>query len=177
MNYDEWFSRIEPGDEPFYKTCACASFCRGLTLDIGCGNNCATLSRVPNSIGCDLSKIAIYKTKQKGYEGIVCAAEYLPFRNDSFDSVTCLGALEHFADQQMALHEMKRILKLGGRIVLLIELEAPISFFYLYLIQRLKNKLFDRFNRYPLSLSKIKRLCNDLRFDIIHVEEQGVLDY
>lgn len=45
-------------------------------------------------------------------------AESLPFEDESFDHVCCLGALLYFDDPAAALMEMARVLKPGGRLVL-----------------------------------------------------------
>ncbi|HEY7214695.1 MAG TPA: methyltransferase domain-containing protein, partial [Thermoanaerobaculia bacterium] len=42
-------------------------------------------------------------------------AEALPFRDGSFDHLTCIGTLEHFLATGRALGEMRRVLKAGGR--------------------------------------------------------------
>lgn len=45
-------------------------------------------------------------------------AENLPFVDESFDHVCCLGALLYFSNPQRALSEMFRVLRPGGRLVL-----------------------------------------------------------
>jgi ubiquinone/menaquinone biosynthesis C-methylase UbiE len=45
-------------------------------------------------------------------------AHDLPFENESFDVVTCRRAAHHFVDIRCALHEMCRVLKPGGRLVI-----------------------------------------------------------
>ena len=42
-------------------------------------------------------------------------AEDLPFEDESFDNVACLGALLYFADADKALSEIKRVLRPGGK--------------------------------------------------------------
>jgi SAM-dependent methyltransferase len=46
------------------------------------------------------------------------AAESLPFADASFDLVTCQTVLIHVADPHAALHEMLRVTKPGGRLLL-----------------------------------------------------------
>jgi len=44
-------------------------------------------------------------------------AERLPFRDDSFDHVACLGALLYFDDPPKALAEIRRVMRPGGRLI------------------------------------------------------------
>jgi ubiquinone/menaquinone biosynthesis C-methylase UbiE len=45
-------------------------------------------------------------------------AEKLPFTDQYFDHVVCLGALLYFDDPLMALKEIKRIIKPGGKVII-----------------------------------------------------------
>ena len=45
-------------------------------------------------------------------------AESLPFPNDTFDAVCCLEALEFMMDPRAVLHELARVLRPGGLLVL-----------------------------------------------------------
>ena len=46
-------------------------------------------------------------------------ADRLAFSNDSFDVVTCRVAFHHFANPQLAIGEMSRVCKQGGRVVIM----------------------------------------------------------
>ncbi|RPJ07444.1 MAG: methyltransferase domain-containing protein, partial [Deltaproteobacteria bacterium] len=46
--------------------------------------------------------------------------EALPFEDQMFDVVSCLGALEHFVDAPAALKEMVRVAKTDAKILLLV---------------------------------------------------------
>ncbi len=52
-------------------------------------------------------------------------AEQLPFRPGSFDSVLSMWSLNHVAGQREALAEMHRVLRPGGRVLLVLEDTAP----------------------------------------------------
>jgi SAM-dependent methyltransferase len=56
--------------------------------------------------------------------------EALPFADNSFDFVTNLGSLEHFVDPGLGLREMKRVLRSGGLIGLLV----PNSYYLLDIV-------------------------------------------
>lgn len=46
-------------------------------------------------------------------------SERLPFATGSFDFVTCANSFHHYPDQERAVAEMHRVLKPGGRLLLL----------------------------------------------------------
>jgi ubiquinone/menaquinone biosynthesis C-methylase UbiE len=50
-----------------------------------------------------------------------CAASALdlPFRDNSFDYVCCIEALQHISNTQKAISEMSRVLKSGGKIIII----------------------------------------------------------
>jgi SAM-dependent methyltransferase len=49
---------------------------------------------------------------------LISAAEYLPYKTGSFDTIISNEVLEHVTEDHMAAQEMVRILKPGGRIVI-----------------------------------------------------------
>ena len=53
-------------------------------------------------------------------------AEHLPFEDDSFDAVTCAFGVRNFVHLEQGLSEMLRVLKPGGRMMIL-ELATPDS--------------------------------------------------
>jgi ubiquinone/menaquinone biosynthesis C-methylase UbiE len=46
-------------------------------------------------------------------------SERLPFRDGAFDAVTCANSFHHYPHQDRAVQEMHRVLKPGGRVLLL----------------------------------------------------------
>lgn len=95
-------------------------------LDVACGTGSwlAHFHRLGASTiaGIDLSTRAIDACRQRLPAGeFHCGpAETLPFGSAAFDVVTCMGSLEHFLDKPAALAEMRRVLKPGGCVVLLV---------------------------------------------------------
>jgi ubiquinone/menaquinone biosynthesis C-methylase UbiE len=75
-------------------------------------------------VGIDLSRkmLAVAAGKLKDYPNRVSLlhnpAEYLPFPDDTFDLVTCLEALEFMMHPHVVLHEMVRVLRPGGLLVI-----------------------------------------------------------
>ena len=94
-------------------------------LDIACGTgNWLQVVAQNNGIpsGIDISNEAIRVCRKRLKNGIfeVGVAEKLPFTDNSFDIVTCLGSLEHFLDQAAALREMVRVAKHDAQVVILV---------------------------------------------------------
>ena len=94
-------------------------------LDVACGTGewlLATRQRGVIVNGVDISDKAIDACREAmpDAEFVVAPAEALPFPEQTFDIVTCLGALEHFVDAEAALAEMIRVGKPDARFVILV---------------------------------------------------------
>jgi SAM-dependent methyltransferase len=89
-------------------------------LDLGCGvgHFLEWLSgrRPGHYYGLDLSVTSVGRARQRNpaLRLIVGDGESLPYRDGSFDRVTCLGTAHHFFDADSALREIHRILAPGG---------------------------------------------------------------
>ena len=97
----------------------------GLALDLGCGPGFlmhALRERHPQLriVGCDLSYGLCSKAQARnpGTPIIEGDAEVLPFHDHQFDVVFMTEVLEHLLAPRQALHEIRRVLKPGGRLVL-----------------------------------------------------------
>lgn len=105
----------------------------GHVLDVACGTGDMVLElqkRGCSVTGVDLSNemVAIAKRKVESGKWRVADAEQLPFPDESFDAVTCAFGVRNFVHLEQGLHEMLRVLKPGGRMVIL-ELATPDSSF------------------------------------------------
>ena len=94
-------------------------------LDVACGLGeflAACSHRGAQVAGVDLSENAIKLCQKALPEGNfhACSAEQLPFDNDVFDLVTCLGSLEHFLNPKSAIEEMIRVAKTDASFVILV---------------------------------------------------------
>jgi len=91
-------------------------------LDVACGAGgfLYYAERRLSCSGIDISRVAIEYAKKllKSGKVEVGKAEALPYPDNEFDFVTCLGSLEHFLDQARALQEMRRVLKEDGRMLI-----------------------------------------------------------
>lgn len=94
-------------------------------LDIACGLGewlHVVAARGAKVYGVDLSDKAIEYCRKNmpGGEFLAQPAEQLPFADDTFDLVTCLGSLEHFVEPVIALREMVRVAKPDARFLILV---------------------------------------------------------
>ena len=98
-------------------------------LDVACGTGNMSFeltTKFKRVYGIDISKgmlkqaklkIRRGKVEKRKIEFIYGDGEYLPFKDKSFDAVTCMLAISHFSDAERAISEMKRVLKDGGILV------------------------------------------------------------
>lgn len=86
-------------------------------LDLGCaGGPYAT--HFPNRVGFDV--------EQRAGVDVVGDAHHLPFEDDSFDIILCSEVLEHLHSPHIAIAEMQRVLKKGGKLILTTRFLFPI---------------------------------------------------
>lgn len=101
--------------------------CAGLrVLDAGCGEG--YLSRTLAGMGADVDGVdacqslvdAAAYPSAAGAARFTCASvDDLPFEDDAFDLVVCNHLFSHLPDPTDALREFARVLKSGGRLILL----------------------------------------------------------
>jgi ubiquinone/menaquinone biosynthesis C-methylase UbiE len=88
-------------------------------LDIACGGGffLREAGKFLECFGVDFSSVALSQARKICNAKLVLASALsLPFKNNSFDFIVCLGSLEHFTEMDKALNEMKRVLKKNGKI-------------------------------------------------------------
>jgi SAM-dependent methyltransferase len=114
--------REEPRSKPGIRARA-ASFIPegGRILDVACGraSNCIWLLDRGQYFGSDISCNGLRHVQRKGLHLACADAEALPFADRSFDAVLATYALEHSVNPVQMLREMVRVVRTGGRIVLL----------------------------------------------------------
>lgn len=121
-------------------------------LDVGCGNGWV-LSKFfgegAKCFGCDLTQRAIEISSRRFnlLKGeaifIVANAEELPFKDSSFDIITAMGVLHHTPKTTEAIQEIYRVLKTGGKFVLMLYHKNSILYRF-YMPLRLLIYLFKR---------------------------------
>lgn len=99
-------------------------------LDVGCGSGVVTrdIARLTKGIvvAIDGSQdmITVAKNILCKHDNVVVttgSATFLPFRDDSFDIVTCNLVLMWAQDPQQVVHEMTRVVKPGGKVLASLE--------------------------------------------------------
>lgn len=93
-------------------------------LDAGCGTGVFTLDYLGQGaevVGLDISDpmLRLAKEKASGYPFSAVRGDmlYLPFKDNTFDKVVSVTALEFIADARKAVDELFRVTRPGGRVV------------------------------------------------------------
>ncbi len=107
---------------------ACAEGAQAV-LEVGCGDGIllaavaaglAASGRSPSRVvGVDVALGRLRRAQQRAPCVLSCAtAEALPLSPSTFDLVICAEVLEHLADPDAALRELRRVIRPGGRLIL-----------------------------------------------------------
>ena len=116
-----------------HAVCRDAACCVSI-LDVACGTGDMILSLMQTRhaaslqvTGVDLSEEMMSIARAKAPATYMTGdAEHLPFEDGTFDAVTCAFGVRNFVHLELGLSEMLRVLKPGGRMVIL-ELATPDS--------------------------------------------------
>lgn len=66
----------------------------------------------------DVSYEMLAQARLKDLSAASAETEYLPFPDETFDRVLMVDALHHVVDRAQTVHELYRVLKVGGRLVI-----------------------------------------------------------
>jgi len=124
----------------------------GRLLDIGGG------TKRGNRIELGVEHIIIDQNKNTK-PTVIGDAEYLPFKNEVFDSIKCTEVLEYLNDPENAVYEMSRVLKVNGGIMVSTPFNLGIHY---------DNDLV-RFTEY-----KLERMFKDAGLRIVYLSRQGL---
>lgn len=162
--YDQamgFFERRVFGDE--HRSWACSQ-ARGETLEVAIGTG-LNLEHYPSDVnltGLDLSPEMLALARKRAEElGLEVAlhegdAQELPFPEARFDTVTCTYSLCNVPDEERAVAEMKRVLKPGGRLILVDHIRSSVRPL-LWLqrgLEKLSSKKEEHLTRRPLEQVK-----------------------
>ena len=108
----------------------------GIGLDIACGTGqiARPMAKKMNYVyGVDISMGMVQNAEQLSKKNSIenisfarCDAENLPFNDNTFNFVSCSGALHAFPDTEKALKEMQRVLKKNGTLAIMTLLEKKV---------------------------------------------------
>jgi len=150
-------------------------------LDVACGtgNMSSELTkRFQHVYGLDISKGMLKRSKRKVNYPVYGNTETIPFNAESFDAVTCILAVGHFPNTEMAVSEMKRVLKDGGILVVnLIERAPPSSLkdkIWWLIFKRIWKRLDPKWKKQSTDIDS-KKLLRILR-DAERYERRDLLD-
>ena len=129
-------------------------------LDVGCGTGLYALDLAARGLdvtGVDISRPMLERAGAKAQDAgldvtfLEADALRLPFKDQSFDAVLSVTALEFAPDLSTALHEAFRVLKTGGRLVVgLIGRDSDWWRLYDEVSRREPDNIFNRARFYTL---------------------------
>lgn len=94
---------------------------RVLVDGCGVGSYLGQLAAIAGqAVGLDIELERTFEAHAKASQVICSAGEYLPFPGGYFDLVLSHEVLEHVQDDRLAIHEVVRCLRPGGRLVLFV---------------------------------------------------------
>ena len=171
----------------------------GIGLDIACGTGQIArpmAKKMDYVYGVDISMGMLQKAAALSNKDSInniafarCDAENLPFKDDSFDFISCSGALHAFPDAEKALREMQRVLIKNGTLAIMALLEKRVPSVIDPAKRELKKSLDKedaiKFNKahnsmanvdvklHRFTLDELKMLINELGFKNFNYHKFG----
>ena len=103
------------------------------------------------AVGTDISAEVACRARQNcpsrsnGLHLVQSDIRHLPFDQDSFDFVYTMGTIEHIEEYELAVREVQRVLKTGGKAIIGVPHKWNVF------LRPLVVKLLERFGKYPYS--------------------------
>jgi len=170
----EWYDRVYSASgfratSEFYHEVA--SNCRGNVLDVACGYG--LIFQHIDGVGCDISTVALKKAAQGNPRSsfVRSNAHQLPFRSGVFDTVTCMGSLEHFHRQDAALREFSRVLRPAGICLLTVTNAHRFTRWGRFLSNEESQPIM-----HPLNPTTVISLITNAGFELVSVEKPFQFD-
>ena len=158
-------------------------------LDIGCGTGtwiamvAATALPGRRLIGLDYSTAMCAVANQKAREIADAGrprfvngdSEHLPFRDESFDVVTCSNSFHHYPHQDAAVREMQRILRPGGRLMIIDGFRDNVVGWVLFDVFITRGESSPQAKVFHAPWSQMRKFFQDAGFRDIHQRKEGIL--
>lgn len=145
---------------------------KGMLLDLGCGNGFiirAAKNVFKSVYGVDISYKVILPIKNQA-TGVACADGFsLPFRDNTFDAVSCFAVLHHCYEHKTLLTEIHRVLKPSGVFYSDHDLDAEFMKNF-YIPMKIYRYFFDFEQKY---LEKNKNISEEL-YHLTEYYSEGV---
>lgn len=124
----------------------------GKILDIGAGDGLITY--LINAEGIDDNEIAVKLAKEKGVNVNLGDAYKLNYNDDSFDSILMGDVIEHLEHPDIAINEVKRVLK-------------PNGFFYIVTPPAKKEGLWDKYHYREYTPEELIKYLELFQFEVV----------
>jgi len=142
-----------------------------LVLEIGCGKGDLTeklSKKYKKIVALDISSVGVKKARERvdvdyNYEFLVADATKLPFDSNQFDVVIISEVLEHVVDQARCIHEIYRVIKPNGYLMLTTPNSGGIHRNIIKLVHKLLRKPYRPSSQIidnPLSPTELKRILS-----------------
>lgn len=140
-------------------------------LDVACGPGQMLYAAKPYQLelfGVDISEVAVALCKQRlpGAHVQMANAEKLPFNDEAFDYISCLGSIERFLDRKAALQEQYRVGKQGALYCFMVRNKNNFKWKIFKQLLGLKNK---KGHQDALDLQQWRALFNEIGFKEVNV--------
>src|SRR3954467_12552117 len=137
-------------------------------LDLGVGDGRLTSALQATKLtGADVSEVALERARTRLPDAelvLVEPDEPLPFADNVFDLVLCVETLEHIRDTQLALSEIRRVLRPGGRLAL----TTPASARWRVLVRGLEHPFSPHLRAF--SRRSLRTVLETMGFQILELE-------
>lgn len=147
IEYFDFYNRLREDIEPIsysYELHEYKNFANKKVLDVGCGNG-YILSKYAGegakTYGIDITQASIDLCRKrfeylelKG-EFKVADAQDIPFPDNTFDCICSMGVLHHVPNTQKAIDEIYRVLKPGGRLIVMFYHRNSAKYQFMYRVK------------------------------------------
>jgi polysaccharide pyruvyl transferase WcaK-like protein len=148
----------------------------GKLLDVGCGTGFLVKEAGEKGLlafGTDISFQATRVSQRvAGRQAIVHApGECLPFKDETFDYLTCIGSLEHFLDRARGLGEFRRVLQPTGTACIVV----PNENFIAWQNTSRKGTEQQEINEHLDTIDGWEKLLEDHGFEVVRIEQDNAV--